>query len=78
MTLDTLTISPAGVASARSNDSWFESLHDSTLAGLDPHAPGREALLQRLVDLSTSAEGLDWDALARIDIEGWGADEASA
>jgi hypothetical protein len=77
MTLDTLSISPAGVSSLRSNDTWFEALHDSTLAGLDPHPSNRDALLQKLVDLSTSAEGLDWDALAKIDIEGWGADETS-
>jgi hypothetical protein len=30
------------------------------------------ALLQALVELSTSGDGLDWDTLARIDIEGWG------
>lgn len=78
MTLDTYTLLPADFAFARNDNWWFEALHESTVTGLNSHTPQKAALLQKLVDLSTSDEGLDWDALARIDIEGWGADEASA
>jgi hypothetical protein len=35
----------------------------------------RQERLQRLVEWSTSDDGLDWDALARINIEGWGSDD---
>ncbi|MBA3431102.1 MAG: hypothetical protein H0U16_06435 [Actinobacteria bacterium] len=37
----------------------------------------RHALLQKLVELSSSDDSLDWDALARVNIEGWGADADS-
>ena len=38
----------------------------------------RDTRLRDLAEWSTSEDGLDWDALARINIEGWGADEESA
>jgi hypothetical protein len=49
----------------------FEQLEDSTARIVQEE---RQRRLSRLVELSTDPEGLDWDTLARINIEGWGQD----
>jgi hypothetical protein len=37
----------------------------------------RDERLESLLARSLDPESLDWDALARIDIEGWGADDSN-
>lgn len=78
MTLDTLMISGVRVPSCASHLPSFSSLYDETTwpLGEEP-TQERLALLQKLVDLSSSEDSLDWDALARLNIEGWGADADS-
>ena len=78
MTLDTLMISGVRSRSCASHVDWFSTLYDETTAVVDEAPTGaRQALLQKLVDLSGSDDSLDWDTLARINIEGWGAEPDS-
>jgi len=78
MTLDTLMISNVRVRTCGSHLDWFSALYEETTKPLvaEP-TQERHALLQKLVDLSSSEDSLDWDALAKINIEGWGADADS-
>ena len=79
MTLDTITLPDVLITSCVSHQEWFSSLYEETTEPLRGEQPSQEqqALLQRLVELSSSDDSLDWDALARINIEGWGADPNS-
>lgn len=78
MTLDTITITSVRIGSCASYLPGFAPLHEDT--SVEPVAAPRGerlALLQKLVDLSSNDDSLDWDALAKINIEGWGADSDS-
>jgi hypothetical protein len=67
-TLDLLRVS---LTTSVSEAFWFEPLEDSTARVAEEQRRDR---LARLVELSSAGDGLDWDTLARINIEGWGAD----
>lgn len=78
MTLDTITIASVRSRSCASHFPGFSTLHDDTsISTVEAPNDERAALLQKLVDLSSSDDSLDWDALARINIAGWGADSDS-
>ena len=71
MTLATLHLPDIGLSGSVSEASWFKPLEDSTERVI---AEQRRNRLEKLVELSSAEDGLDWDALARINIEGWGQD----
>ncbi len=78
MTLDTLMLPGVRGRTCASHLAWFSSLYEETTKPLvEEPTPERQALLQKLVELSGSDDSLDWDALARINIDGWGADADS-
>lgn len=79
MTLDTITLANVRSRSCASHLVPFNPLHEDTSSEAVAEVPNeiRLARLQKLVDLSGSDDSLDWDALARINIEGWGADSDS-
>ena len=41
----------------------------------DPQTPEQEAARERLLQRSLIASGFDWDALARVNRDGWGLSE---
>jgi hypothetical protein len=53
---------------------WFEPLEDSTTRVIEHE---RRRRLEAVIDLSSADDSLDWDTLARIDIEGWGTDSTA-
>lgn len=71
MTLATLDLPGIDLNRSVSEASWFEPLEDSTERVI---AEQRRNRLEKLVELSSAEDGLDWDTLARINIEGWGQD----
>ncbi len=80
MTLETVTLTEVRVGSGTSDlGGWFAPMYEATsdLAVAEGPSEERLALLQKLVELSSSDDSLDWDALARINIEGWGAEPDS-
>lgn len=78
MTLDTITIASVRIGSCVSHFPWFSPLHeDTSTQTVEAPSTERLVLLQKLVELSSSDDSLDWDALARINIKGWGADSDS-
>lgn len=79
MTLDTLHATNVTLPPKRnSGELVFVHLFESTIDDALRHEAHRRVLLQKVVELSTSDDSLDWDTLARMNIEGWGADEDSA
>ena len=79
MTLDTLNATKITPPPERSSgDLLFVHLFESTIDDALRNEAHRRVLLQKVVELSTSDDSLDWDTLARMNIEGWGADEDSA
>lgn len=55
----------------------FEPITASTAAQVEETDTPNETLVEMLIALTTSGDSLDWDALARINIEGWGAEPGS-
>jgi hypothetical protein len=77
MTVATPHVPAIDVGTYTSDSAWFEALAAETTADYEMDVELRAALIEQLADLSTSDDGLDWDALARINIKGWGSDEDS-
>ena len=55
----------------------FEPITSTTAARVEQTDTLQDALAEKLIALTMSGDSLDWDALARIDIEGWGAESDS-
>ena len=79
MTLDTLIVPGLRLGTCTTTVDWFSMLREQTQEFVpeQPDQQEHDALLRQLVELSTGENSLDWDALARVNIEGWGAEQTA-